>query len=76
MTLVGRCDGRVQIGVRKNLEGADEDIAGYGDGSVILCTDEYTIYRGIDDYKLSRSEFIKPRRDWLLEGEIDQGGRT
>jgi hypothetical protein len=51
VTLVGRCDGRVQIGVRKNLEGADEDIAGYGDGSVILCTDEYTIYRGIDDYK-------------------------
>ena len=31
------------------MEDADEDIAEYGDGSVILCTDDYTIYDGIED---------------------------
>lgn len=51
MTLVRRDDGRVQFGVRDNLRDADEDIAEYGDGSVILCTDEYTIYDGIDEHK-------------------------
>lgn len=33
----------------KNLEDADEDIAEYGDGSVILCTDDYTMDNDIDD---------------------------
>jgi len=31
-------DGRVCFQVCKNLQGVDEDIAEYGDGSVILCT--------------------------------------
>jgi hypothetical protein len=30
------------------LEDADEDIAEYGDGSIILCTDGYSIYEDID----------------------------
>jgi len=51
LTLVHRDDGRVKFGVRNDLEDADEDIAEYGDGSVILCTDDYTIYDGIDEYK-------------------------
>jgi transposase-like protein len=33
------------------LEDADEDVAEYGDGSVIFCPDESTISDGIDDYK-------------------------
>ena len=39
--------------VCEDLQDADEDIAEYGDGSVILCTDGYTIY---DD--------IQKRRGW------------
>ena len=35
--------------VCENLQDADEDIAEYGDGSVILCTDGYTIYDEIKD---------------------------
>jgi transposase-like protein len=31
------------------LEDADEDIAEYGDGNVILCTDDYSIYDGIEE---------------------------
>jgi transposase-like protein len=49
LTLVRRDDGRVRFLVCKDLEDADEDIAEYGDGSVILCTDEYSIYDGIED---------------------------
>ena len=33
----------------KDLQDADEDIAEYSDGSVILCTDGYTIYDDIED---------------------------
>ncbi|EMA54409.1 hypothetical protein C450_06260 [Halococcus salifodinae DSM 8989] len=49
MTLVRRDDGRVRFLVREDLQDADEDIAEYGDGSVILCTDGYTIYDDIED---------------------------
>ena len=49
LTLVRRDDGRVRFLVRKDLRGADEDIAEYGDGSVVLCTDGYTIYDDIED---------------------------
>ncbi len=35
--------------VCETLQDADEDIAAYGDGSVILCTDGYTIYDDIKD---------------------------
>ena len=35
--------------VHKDLQDVDEDIAEYGDGSVILCTDDYTIYDDIED---------------------------
>ncbi|WP_085945724.1 IS1595 family transposase [Halococcus salifodinae] len=49
LTLVRRDDGRVRFLVCENLQDADEDIAEYGDGSVILCTDGYTIYDDIED---------------------------
>lgn len=49
LTLVRRNDGRVRFLVCKDLQNADEDIAEYGDGSVILCTDGYTIYDDIED---------------------------
>jgi len=51
LTLIRRDDGRVHFEVRNNLQDVDEDIAEYGDGSVILCTDDYTIYDDIDEYK-------------------------
>jgi len=35
--------------VCKNLQGVDEDIAEYGDGSVILCADGYDIYEDIEE---------------------------
>jgi len=35
--------------VREELQAVDEDIAEYGDGSVILCTDDYGIYDDIKD---------------------------
>jgi hypothetical protein len=44
LTLVRRDDGRVKFAVRNDLKDTDEDIAEYGDGSVTLCTDDYTIY--------------------------------
>jgi hypothetical protein len=49
LTLVRRDDGRVRFLVCEDLQDADEDIAEYGDGSVILCTDGYTIYDDIED---------------------------
>lgn len=49
LTLVRRNDGRVRFLVCEDLEDADEYIAEYGDGSVILCTDDYMIYDGIED---------------------------
>ena len=51
MTLVRRDDGRVRFLVRENLQDADEEIAEYGDGSVILCTDQYDIYNGIETHE-------------------------
>ena len=35
--------------VCKDLQEADEDISEYGDGSVILCTNGYTIYEDIEE---------------------------
>jgi len=35
--------------VCENLQEADEDISEHGDGSVILCTDGYTIYEDIEE---------------------------
>jgi hypothetical protein len=49
LTLVRRDDGRVRFLVCENLQDADENIAEYGDGSVIFCTDDYTIYNDIED---------------------------
>ena len=49
LTLVRRDDGQVRFLVRENLQDVDKDIAEYGDGSVILCTDDYTIYDDIED---------------------------
>ena len=36
--------------MRETLQDVDEEIAELGDGSVILCTDDYTIHDGIDEY--------------------------
>jgi transposase-like protein len=49
LTLVRRSDGRVRFLVCEDLEDTDEDIAEYSDESVILCTDDYSIYDGIED---------------------------
>lgn len=49
LTLLRRSDRYVRFLVCKNLEDADEDIAEHGDGSVILCATDYSIYDGIDD---------------------------
>ena len=49
LTLARRDDGRVRFLVREDLRDVDEDIAEYGDGSVILCTDGYTIDDDIED---------------------------
>jgi transposase-like protein len=49
LTFVRRDDGRVLFLVCKDLQDGDEDIAEYGDGSVILCTDGYTIYNDIEN---------------------------
>lgn len=50
LTLVRRPDGRVQFLVCKDLQDADEDIGEYGDGSVILCTDDHRIYCYLQPY--------------------------
>jgi adenine deaminase len=50
VTLVRRSDGRVEFLVRENLQDADEEIAEKGDETVILCTDDCTIYDDIDEY--------------------------
>ena len=52
MTLVRRSDGRVRFLVREDLEDVDEDIVEYGDEDdlAILCTDQYSIYDGIDEH--------------------------
>jgi len=47
LTLLRRDGGRVRFLVCKNLQDADEVIAEYGEGSVILCTDGYGIYDGV-----------------------------
>jgi hypothetical protein len=49
LTLVRRDAGRVRFLVCEEIQDADEIIAEYGDGSVILCTDDYTIYDDIED---------------------------
>jgi hypothetical protein len=49
LTLVRRDAGRVRFLVCEEIQDADENIAEYGDGSVILCTDDYTIYDDIED---------------------------
>jgi len=36
--------------VRDDLEDVDENIVEYGDETVIICTDQYSIYDGIDEY--------------------------
>jgi transposase-like protein len=52
VTLVRRSDGQVRFPVREDLEDVDEDIVEYGDEDdpAILCTDQYSIYDGIDEY--------------------------
>ena len=51
VTPVCRSDGRVRFLVRENLEDVDEEIVEYGDEDdpAILCTDQYSIYDGIDE---------------------------
>jgi len=49
LPFVRRDDGRVRFLVCKDLQDIDEDIAEYGDGSVILYADGYGIYDDIED---------------------------
>ena len=49
LTLVRYPDGRVQFLVRDDLKDAAKEIAEYGAGSVIRCTDRYDIYDDIED---------------------------
>jgi hypothetical protein len=49
LTFVRRSDGRVRFILYKDPQEADEEIAAYGDGSVILCTDGYSIYEDIEE---------------------------
>lgn len=50
MTLVRRDTGAVRFLVCETLQDVDEAIAAVGDETVILCTDQYTVYDGIDDH--------------------------
>lgn len=60
VTLIRWSDGRIRFLVQKNLQDVDEDIAQCGNGTVILCTDQYTIYDGINNYdKIDRHLAIK-----------------
>ena len=49
LTLVRHPHGRVRSLVCDDLQDVDEEIAEYGDGSVILCTDGYTVHDDIED---------------------------
>jgi transposase-like protein len=69
LTLVRRDDGRVKFAVRNDLEDTDEDIAEYGDGSVILCTDDYTIYDGIDEYEQIDAHLAVTHDDTYVIGD-------
>ena len=50
LTLVRRDTGEVRFLVCETLEDTDQTIASRGDKSVILFTDQYRIYDGIDEY--------------------------
>ena len=45
-----RSDGYARFLVAQDLPSVGKDIAALGDETVILCTDQYTIYDGIDEY--------------------------
>jgi hypothetical protein len=49
LTLIRRSDGQTSFLVRENIQNLDDDFTDYGDGSVILCTDDYGIYNDIDE---------------------------
>ena len=51
------------------MEDADEDIAEYSDRSVILCTDEYRIYDGIDDYEQIDTNLVITHDDTYVIGD-------
>jgi hypothetical protein len=71
VTLVGRSDGRVRFLVREDLEDVDEDIVEYGDEDdlAILCTDQYSIYDGIDEHDEIDSHLVINHHDHYVVGD-------
>jgi hypothetical protein len=65
-----RADGRVRFLVREDLQDVDEEIAEYGDGSVILCTDDYTIYDDIDDFDGIDAHLAITHDDTYVIGDV------
>ena len=55
--------------VRENLQDVDEDIAEYGDESVILCTDDYGIYNDIDDYDAIEAHLVVNHSETYVIGD-------
>ena len=70
LTLVRRSDGRVRFIVCKDLQEADEEIAAYGDGSVILCTDGYSIYEDIDEKEGVDGRLAATHSDTYVIGDV------
>ena len=50
-------------------EGIDEEIAGNGHETVILCTDDHTIYDGIDEYDGSEAHLAITHDDTYVIGD-------
>ena len=55
--------------VCKDLKDADENITDYGDGSVIPCTDDHSIYYGIEDKEGMDSHLAVTHFDTYIIGD-------
>ncbi len=75
LALVRQDDRRARFLVCETLQDADEDIAAYGDGSVILCTDDYTIYNDIEDKKAVDSHLAGTHSNTYVIGDAHTNTR-
>ena len=55
--------------MRETLQDVDKEIAELGDSSVILCTDDYTIYDDIDEYDGIDAHLAITRDDTYVIGD-------
>lgn len=55
--------------MREDLQDAHEDIAEYGDGSAILCTDDYGIYNDVEDEEGVDGHLAVPHSDTYVIGD-------